>query len=118
MSWQEALKERQKIILATSSMVGKPRAIVVVSLGRVDEKLLIGACLMGKSLENIKENNKVSIVTFGENGYYRIDGLATIFNAGNYLDIAIKKSNPPLPKAAILIDIAEVVDLDKGVKVV
>jgi len=120
MAWKDALKEGQNIVLATSSKDGNPRAIVVVSLGFINDKLLIGACLMGKSLENIRENNKISIVvikTNKNNEYYRIDGMATIYPEGNYLDIAIKKSNPPLPKAAILIDIKEVVDLDKGKKV-
>jgi len=117
MAWKDALKERQNIVLATSSKDGNPRAIVVVSLGFIDDRLLIGACLMGKSLENIKENNKVSIVAFKDNEYYRIDGVATIYPEGKYLDIAIKRSNPPLPKAAILIDIKEVFDLDKGKKI-
>jgi len=117
MAWKDTLKDRQNIVLATSSKDGNPRAIVVVSLGFVDEKLLIGACLMGKSLENIKENNKVSIVAIKDGEYYRIDGVATIYSAGEYLDTAIKRSNPPLPKAAILIDIKEVFDLDKGKKV-
>ncbi len=119
MPWKDILKERQNIVLATSSKNGNPRAIVVVSLGFIEEKLLIGACLMGKSLENIKENNKVSIVAFKDkdNEYYRIDGVATIYSVGEYLDAAIKKSKQPLPKAAILIDIKEVFDLDKGIKI-
>ena len=117
MNWQDALRERERIVLTTSSKDGSPRAIVVTSLGFISDKLLIGACLMGKSLENIKGNNRVSIVTFTEGGYYRIDGLATTFSNGNYLDIAIKRSSPPLPKAAILIEIKEVIDLDKGQKI-
>ena len=64
MAWKDVLKERQNIVLATSSKDGSPRAIIVVSLGFIDDKLLIGACVMRKSLENIKENNKVSIVAF------------------------------------------------------
>lgn len=113
MEWHKSLKNRNKIVLTTSSENNTPRAIVVTSLGFVDEKLLIGVCLMGKSLENIKKNNKISIVTL-QGGYYRVDGLVSIFSNGNYLDIAIKRSNPPLPKAALLVKIEEVVDLDKG----
>lgn len=117
MSWKGALEERQKIILATSSKDGNPRAIVVVSLGFIDDKLLIGNCLMKKSLENIEENNKVSIIAIRENEYYRIDGTSVIYSEGKYLETAIKKSSPPLPKAAILVDIKEVFDLDKGKKI-
>ena len=117
MSWGDALKERENIVLATSSKDSNPRAIIVVSLGLINGKLLIGACLMGKNLENIKENNKVSIATFGKGRYFRVNGRAKIFSKGNYLEIAIKRSSPPLPKAAILVDIKEVVDLDKGEKI-
>jgi predicted pyridoxine 5'-phosphate oxidase superfamily flavin-nucleotide-binding protein len=117
MEWKDALKERQNIVLATSSKEGSPRAIVVVSLGFVDDRLLIGACPMGKSLENIRENNKVSIATFENNAYYRIDGIATIYAEGKYLETAVRKSNPPLPKGAIVVDIKEVFDLDKREKI-
>jgi uncharacterized pyridoxamine 5'-phosphate oxidase family protein len=117
MTWKDALQQRQEIVLATSSKNSDPRAIVVISLGIVDDKLLIGACLMKKTLENIKENNKVSIVAKYNKEYYRVDGNATIHSSGKYLDIAIKGSNPPLPKHAILIDIKEVFDLDKLKKI-
>ncbi len=70
MAWKDVLKEREKIILATSSKDGEPRAIIVISLGFVDDKLLVGVCLMQRSLENIKENNKVSIVATKGNEYY------------------------------------------------
>jgi len=116
MAWKATLEQGQNIVLATSSKGGSPRAIIVVSLGFIDDRLLIGACLMRKSLENIKENNKVSIATFKDNKYYRIDGVAAIYSTGKYLDTAIKKSKPPLPKVAILIDIKEVFDLDRGIK--
>jgi len=117
MAWKDALKERQNIILATSSKDGNPRAIVVVSLGFVDNKLLIGACQMRQSLQNISENNKISIVAIKDNEYYRVDGIATIYSEGRYLSIAIERSKPPLPKAAIPINIKEVFDLDKGKKI-
>jgi len=117
MSWKLSLQERQKIVLATSSNKGLPHAIVVLSLGLVDEKLLVGACLMKTSLKNIKENGKVSIAVMNSNEYYRIEGKAKIYSSGKYFDEAYKKSNPPMPKAAILITIREVFDLDKQKKV-
>jgi len=117
MNWKTAVKERNKLVLTTVSAAGNPRAIVVISLGTIEGRILIGACLMGRSLENIKKNKKISIVTL-QDKYYRINGFATIFSSGNYLDIAVKKSSPPLPKAALLIQIKEIVDLDTGLKVV
>lgn len=66
-----------------------------------------------KSLRNIKENNRVSIVTKYNGEYYRINGKAKIYSKGKYLDTAIKRSEPPLPKHAIVIKIKEIFDLDK-----
>jgi len=117
MSWKEALKQGQEIVLATSSKDGNPRAIIVISLGLVDEKLLIGACQMKRSLENIRENNRVSIVAKYGSEYYRVNGLATIYSSGKYFDEALKRSKPPLPKHAIVVSIKEVFDLDKVKKI-
>ena len=119
MAWKDALQQGQEIVIATSSKDGKPHAIIVISLGLVDGKLLIGACQMKTSQKNIKENNKVSIVAKRDGEYYRVDGLAEIHSSGKYFDIALEKSkdNPPLPKHAITIDIKEVFDLDKGKKI-
>ncbi|MFH1833280.1 MAG: pyridoxamine 5'-phosphate oxidase family protein [Candidatus Levyibacteriota bacterium] len=116
--WKKALKERQAIVLATSSKDGRSRAIAVLSLGIIDNKILIGACLMKKTLENIKENNKVSIVANEDKHYFRIDGTASVYSSGKYLNLAISKSNPPLPKSAILVGISEVVDLETGKKII
>ena len=117
MAWREILEQKQEIVLATSSKDSKPRAIVVVSLGFVDGKLLIGICLMKTTLENLKENNRISIVVKYGKEYYRIDGKAEIYSSGKYLDVAIEKSNPPLPKQALVVTIEEVFDLDKGEKI-
>ncbi|PIP15056.1 hypothetical protein COY13_01295 [Candidatus Roizmanbacteria bacterium CG_4_10_14_0_2_um_filter_36_35] len=117
MDWKHALREKQEIVLATCSKNGVPRAIMVISLGLVDDKLLIGACLMKKTLENIKKNNKVSLVTKYDKNYYRIEGEAKIYPSGKYFDIAYSKSSPPMPKSAILIEINEVFDLDKQEKI-
>ncbi len=56
MSWEKALQSGQEIVLATSSSEGKPHAIVVVSCGIMDGKLLIGVCQMKTSLKNLQEN--------------------------------------------------------------
>lgn len=113
MSWKNALQVGQEAVLATSSKSGKPRAIVVVSLGFLDDKLIIGACQMKTSLENLKDNKKVSILAKNENEYYRIDGTSTIYSSGKYFEVATKRSSPPLPKHAIVVDIEEIFDLDR-----
>jgi len=117
MSWKESLKERNKIILATSSRKGEPHAITVLSLGLVDEKILIGNCLMRTSIKNIRDNNLVSIVANDGETYYRIEGRAEEYSSGKYLDLANEKSKPPMPKTALMIEIKEVFDLSNQKKV-
>lgn len=118
MNWKKALEERQEIVLSTSSTSNVPHAIMIISLGIIDDQVLIGACLMKTTLENIKKNNKVSMVTKLDKEYYRIEGEAKIYSSGKYFDIAYKKSSPPMPKYAILINIKEVFDLGKQKKIV
>ncbi len=113
MSWKQTIDERKEIILATASIDGNPNAIVVISMGIMDDKLLIGACVMNKTLENLRANNRVVVVAKDNGEYYRIKGTALIQTAGNYFDHIYKNSNPPMPKAVIVIDIVEVFDLDK-----
>ena len=117
MTWKDALQAGQEIVLATCSKKCVPRAIVVVSLGFADGKLLIGAAPMKTSFQNIEENGLVSIVAKREGEYYRLGGNAAIHNSGKYLDLAIERSKPPLPTRAILVEVKEVFDLDKGTPV-
>ncbi len=116
MSWKTCLRKGSEIILATCSG-NKPRAIVVLSLGFVKGKLLLGACQMKTTLMNIRNNDMVSVVAMHGKEYYRIDGKAEIHSSGRYLDAATKRSELPLPKYAIAITIKEVFDLDKTKKV-
>lgn len=117
MAWKDALQQGQEIVLATCSKECVPRAIVVVSLGFADGKLLIGAAPMKTSSENIRENNLVSLAAKRDGEYYRIGGRATVHSSGKYLDLAIERSKPPLPTRAITVGVEEVFDLDKGKKI-
>ena len=113
MSWQQTVEERQEVTIATSSLEGVPHAIIAVSLGLVDGKLLMGAALMKTTLENLKNNNKIVLITKANGEYYRLVGSVEISTSGKYLDMALSKSNPPLPTAAIMMEITEIFDLDK-----
>ncbi|MDO8638277.1 MAG: pyridoxamine 5'-phosphate oxidase family protein [Candidatus Daviesbacteria bacterium] len=117
MSWKNTLQSGQEIILATSSKEGKPRAIVVISCGILDEKLLIGVCQMKTSLKNLQENHLVSIVTKSNGEYYRIEGEVNIQSSGKYFDQALENSETPLPTKVLVIEIKEIFDLDKKEKV-
>ena len=113
MNWKNHFKEGKEIILATSSKNGVPNANIVISLGFVDDKLLVANCQMKTTIKNLKENQDICIV----GGYFRIKGKVEIFSSGKYFDMCVQKSKGYSVKDAILITIDEVFDLDK-VKVV
>lgn len=117
MSWQQTVKEREEVTVATSSPDGVPHAIIAVSLGLVDGKLLLGSALMKTTLENLKNNNNIVLITKANGEYYRLKGEATIATSGKYVDLAVSKSNPPLPTAAILVEIQDVFDLGNQKKI-
>jgi uncharacterized pyridoxamine 5'-phosphate oxidase family protein len=119
MTWKDALKEGQELVLATSSKDGKPHAIFVICKGIVDDKILISVCQMKKSLKNIRENPDVVLITKYNNEYYRISGKGTIHASGKYFDLAIARNikGTPKPKAALAVDINEVYDVDKVKKI-
>jgi predicted pyridoxine 5'-phosphate oxidase superfamily flavin-nucleotide-binding protein len=113
MDWKNNFKEGKEITLATSSKDGVPNANIVISLGLVDDKLLVANCQMTNTIKNLKENQNICVVS----GYFRIKGTVEIFSSGKYFDICVQKSKGYSVKNAILITINEVFDLDK-VKVV
>ena len=120
MTWKDAFKEREEIVLATASKEGVPRAIVVTSLGFSDDKLLIGICQMKKSFENLKENNNVSLVATKHGDYYYMaNGKSEVYSSGKYFEIAVERSRkcPPLPHHVLVVDIKEVFDVDKLKKI-
>jgi len=116
MSWKDSLKLNKKIVLATCSKYGIPNAIVVNSKGFVDDKLLINACQMKTTLNNLRENNKICIVAKEGGKYYKIKGHAKIYSSGKYFDTAMKRNIPPPVKFVIVVNIEEVFDLDKNLK--
>ena len=109
MDWKENFKEGKELVLATCSKSGNPNANIVVSLGFVDDKLLIADCQMEKTIKNLKENRKIVVV----GGYYRASGAVEIFASGKYFDICVEKSKGYKVNNAILVNIEKVFDLDK-----
>jgi uncharacterized pyridoxamine 5'-phosphate oxidase family protein len=117
MSYKNLLKDGQELVLATSSSNARPHAVMVVLRGFEDGKLLIGAAVLKKTLENIRANKHVSLVASGNGEYYRIDGRAAIETSGKYLELVKQRSIPPLPHSVIIVEITEIYDLDKRERV-
>jgi len=106
--WKDNFCEGKELVLATCSK-DVPNANVVISLGFVDDKLLIADSQMNQTLKNLKNNGKVCIVS----KYIRLKGNVEIFSTGKYFDICNEKDKEYPTKNAILVTVEEVFDLDK-----
>lgn len=110
MNYKDCFKEGKEIILATVSEDGIPNANIVASLGFIDGGLLVANCQMKTTNKNIEENPNICVI----GGYFRVKGKTEIFSSGKYFDMCVEKSNGYEVKNAILINIVEIFDLDKG----
>jgi len=113
MDWRDNFKKGKEIILATSSKDNIPNANVVVSLGFIDDKLLVADCQMHTTIKNLKENPNICVI----GGYIRLRGTVEIYSSGKYFDLCVKENKDYKVKNAILISIKEVFDLDKVKKI-
>jgi hypothetical protein len=117
MTWQTSVKKGNELVVVTSSNKSDPHAIVVISLGIHDKKLLIGACQMKTTLNNLLKNKKIVVVTKYKKEYYRLKGTVELLTSGKHHEYAIKNSKPYTPSHTIAINIKEVWDLDKIKKI-
>jgi len=116
MAWRDALKERKEIVLITCNK-GKPHGNIVLSLGLENKKLLLGACQMYTTLENLRKNNFVCLITKYKKEYYRFKGRVKLYEKGPIFIKAQNRNKGPKIKTAILINIEEIFDLDKVKKI-
>lgn len=100
---EKNFKNWKELILSTASKTWEPHSIIVISIWIFGWKLLIADCHMNKTLKNLKENPKISIISW----YYRLEGEVEIFESGEYFDICVKDCEwiPDNPKNAILVTI-------------
>jgi len=108
MKWKDNFADGKEIILATC-FENKPNANIVISLGFVDDKLLVADCQMNDTIENLKGNKNICVI----GGYFRLIGKAEIFSSGKYFDLCVEKGKGYKVKHAILIEVKEIFDLEK-----
>ena len=113
MDWKDNFKKGKEVILATSSKDNIPNANIVISLGFVNDKLLVANCQMRNTIKNLKENPNICVI----GGYFRLKGTVEIFSSGKYFDLCVKENKDYEVKNAILISVKEVFDLDKVKKI-
>jgi thiamine biosynthesis protein ThiC len=113
MNWQSSFKKGKEIILSTSSRNNIPNANIVISLGFVEDKLLVADCQMKNTIKNLKNNKHICVI----GGYFRIKGNVNIFSSGKYFDICVKNNANYKVKNAILITVKKIFDLDKSTNI-
>ena len=119
MGWKNAFEKGTELVLATSSEKGDPHANIVISLGFVDDKLLIANSQMNTTLKNLEATKKICVVPKNNpERYYRIKGTVEIFNSGKYLDFCNNADEEYPTNCAILVSVKEVFDLDNLKKII
>lgn len=111
-NYKNNFKSGREIILATVGENGHPHANIVISLGFVDNKLLVADCQMRTTIKNLQANKQICVI----GGYIRIKGTVQIFTAGKYFDLAVKQSKGYQVKHAVLITSKKIFDLDNSKK--
>ena len=105
--------EKATIAVATINKNNKPHAIAIMYAKVEGYLIIITDNYMKKTIENIKNNQYVSLVFWqGEQGW-RIDGKAEYYNSGKWLNyVKSLKENKGLPaKGVIVIKTEKITDL-------
>ena len=107
------------MILATASCnegKGQPRTCIIRTSGILEDQIIIGDAEMGKTALNIKENNKVSLLSFASDysRWLKISGEAQYFDDNKIIEENqnMKYFNPDFPlKGIIIVKITSVEDI-------
>jgi len=110
MKWQNNFQTGEELVLVTASKKAVPNANIVISLGFIDEQLVLADCQMKQTLKNLQENPSVCVL----GKYLRLTGKVKIFSKGKFLDLCKQKTTGYEVKNAIVITVKNVYDLDKG----
>lgn len=111
---QELLMRRNLVVLATSSLDGQPRAIIVEVNKAEGETLIITDNEMNETRNNLLANGKVSILAFEEDYSFcfKIFGVAEYCQSGEYYDFVknLETNKKEVPKGAVVIAIDKVIE--------
>jgi len=110
----DLLKRRKIVVLATSSLDGKPRAICVEINQVKGDKIIITDNEMEVTRKNLLENKNVFILAFEEDYHYglKISGGVEYHTEGEYFDFVnhLETNKDYSPKGAVVVTIKEVVE--------
>ena len=105
--------EKATIAVATCDKNSNPHNIAIMYAKVSENKIIITNNFMKKTIENIKVNNKVSLVFWETEEGWRIDGEAAYYNSGKWLEFIknLKENNGFPDRGAIVIDIKNICKL-------
>ncbi len=110
----DLLNRRKLVVLATSSLDGKPRAIIVEVNQVKDDKIIITDNEMETTRKNLLENKNVFILAFEEDYHYglKISGEAEYYTEGEYFGFVknLETNKDFSPKGAVVITVKEIVE--------
>lgn len=112
---QEIFSKWKELVISTSSLKWEPHSVIAISIWIIWERLVIANCQMKKTVENLKNNPQVSIISW----YFRLKWEVKIFDEWKYFEICEKENTWTwyTPKNAIVVTIKEVINLDTWEKI-
>lgn len=110
----QLLSRRNLVVLATASLAGEPRAIIV-EINKADKnKLIITDNEMGQTCQNLLANKKVFLLAFKQDYNYclKISGEAEYHSSGEYFDFVknLETNKKTNPKGAVVVRVKEIIE--------
>lgn len=110
----DLLTRKNLVVLATSGLGGKPRAIIVEANKAENDKIIITDNEMETTRNNLLANKNVFILAYEEDYHYglKISGEAEYHTEGEYFDFVknLETNKGHSPKGAVVITVKEVVE--------
>ncbi len=112
--------EKNLVFIATASSDGTPNVVPIGFVRPIDNKrILIVDIYMKKTLSNLEENPKISIIVQNAKEHpYQFKGTVKIFKSGEFFDEAVEWAQNVMsevePKSAILMTIEEIYSVKPG----
>ncbi|MDI9624445.1 MAG: pyridoxamine 5'-phosphate oxidase family protein [Methanothermobacter sp.] len=112
--------EKNLVFVATASSDGTPNVVPIGFTRPIDDKrILIVDVFMKKTLSNLEENPKMSIIVQNAKEHpYQFKGVAQIFKSGKFFEEAVEWAQNVMsevePKSAILMTIEEIYSVKPG----
>lgn len=108
------MNRRKIVVLATSDLKAKPRAIFVEVNQAKDDQIIITDNEMATTRQNLLENKQVAILAFEEDYSYchKILGEAEYYTEGEHFDFVknLETNKDFSPKGAVVVKIKEVIE--------